>query len=161
MVLYRQLLRRVQAFLKEPQGFTLIEVMFAVGVLALVLCGIIALLVHCFVFVSISKSSNIAMSALLGLSEEIRSSSFAQIAETYDGLNFSVNDLAGSNRGVISVNDTNPEFLQVYMSVCWVQGNRVIGEDKNLNGSLDPGEDENGNNMIDSSVSLMTRIVNR
>jgi len=63
--------------------------------------------------------------------------------------------------GVVYVDDTNPELLEVTVSVCWQQVLRVIGEDKNLNGVLDAGEDTNGNGKIDSSVQLVTRIVNK
>jgi len=52
-------------------------------------------------------------------------------------------------------------LLQATVSVCWRQKNRVIGEDKNLNGALDAGEDANGNKIIDSPVELTTLIVNR
>jgi hypothetical protein len=94
------------------------------------------------------------------LAEEMRNSAFNRIVDDYSGLNFIVNDIPQS-RGVVYVDDTNPELLQVTISVCWRQGNRVIGEDTNLNGQLDAGEVDNGNNIIDSPVQIVTIIANR
>jgi hypothetical protein len=53
------------------------------------------------------------------------------------------------------------DLLELTVSVCWKQKGRVIGEDKDLDGVLDSGEDANGNGMIDSSVELKTRWTNR
>ena len=96
----------------------------------------------------------------MGLAEEIRNSTFNDIFDNYNGLNFIVNDIPES-MGVVYVNDDNPELLQVTISVCWRQGNRVIGEDTNLNGQLDAGEVDNGNNIIDSPAQIVTIIANR
>jgi len=65
--------------------------------------------------------------------------------------------------GVVYVDDTaNSELLDVTVSVCWRQGNKVIGEDTNLNGVLDVGEDTIiANNIIDSTVELVTQVANR
>jgi hypothetical protein len=100
----------------------------------------------------------------------MRNSTFQQIDDTYgvnptadadiSYSNFVVNAIP-SSMGVVYINDTNPELLQATVSVCWRQKNRVIGEDKNLNGALDAGEDANGNKIIDSPVELTTLIVNR
>ena len=66
-----------------------------------------------------------------------------------------------SNRGVVYVDDTDPELLRVTISVCWNQKNRIFGEDKNLNGVLDAGEDKNNNGIIDSPVQIITLVANR
>lgn len=141
-------------------GFTLVEIVLAVAILGSVLCGILGIYASCFVLAATSKNVNISTNAVLSLIEEIRSSPFNRIVTDYNGLNFLVNGIPAS-RGVIYVNSTNPQFLEVTIAVCWRQGNRIIGEDRNLNGLLDAGEDINGNAMIDSSVEFITRIVNR
>ncbi|MBU2103302.1 MAG: prepilin-type N-terminal cleavage/methylation domain-containing protein [Candidatus Omnitrophota bacterium] len=140
-------------------GFTLVEVVVAIGILATTLCVLLGVYSACTILVSTSKSINIATNAVLGLMEEIRTSSFADI-EDYNGLQFVLNAVPES-RGVVYVDDTNPELLEVTVSVCWRQGNRIIGEDANLNGALDGGEDQNGNGKIDSPVQIVTRIANR
>lgn len=156
-------LRRLSSY-KELRnsitGFTLLELLLAVGILATMLCAILVTYSSCFVLAATAKSSNISTNAALGLIEEIRSSPFNQIMADYNGLNFLVNGIPLS-RGVITVNNANPEFLEVTVTVCWRQGNRVIGEDKNLNGTLNAGEDINGNGVIDSPVKFITRVVNR
>jgi prepilin-type N-terminal cleavage/methylation domain-containing protein len=145
---------------RSNNGFTLIEIMLAVGILAFALSAILAAFISCSVLVTTSKNVNIATNAALGLMEEIRTSSFARIYGDYNGLNFILNDIP-SSRGVVYVDDTNPELLEVTISVCWRQGNRIIGEDANLNGVLDSGEDANGNGIIDSTVQVVTQIANR
>lgn len=160
-------------------GFTLIEVLFAIGIAAIAICGILGVYTSCLVLMATSKNVNITTNAALGVVEQVRSFSnpcilnatipFAQVANNFDcasaipgynGFNFTVNDIPTS-RGVVYVTNTDPELLEVTVSVCWRQGNRVIGEDTNLNGVLNAGEDTNGNGIIDSTVQLVTRIVNR
>jgi len=141
-------------------GFTLVEILLAVAILAFVLCSILVTYVSCLTLIATSKSINIATNACLGLVEEIRSDPFVRIIDDYNGLNFIVNEIPAS-MGVVYVDDTNPELLQVTVSICWRQGNRVIGEDADLNGFLDAGEDANGNGIIDSPVQLVTLIANR
>ena len=142
------------------KGFTLVETILAVGILAFVLCGILATYASCSILATTSKNVNIATNAALGLMEQIRTDSFTQIYTDYNRLNFVLNDIS-SSRGAVYVDATNPSLLKVTISVCWRQGSRVIGEDTNLNGVLDTGEDVNGNGIIDSPVQLVTLIANR
>jgi len=146
--------------LSKKRAFSLVELFMAATILALALCSILATYVSCFVLIATSKNINIATNAAQGLVEEIRTSPFSQIFDNYDGLNFIVNSISES-RGVVYVDDTNPELIEVVVSVCWRQGNRIIGEDTDLDGVLDSGEDANGNGIIDSTVGLTTRIANR
>lgn len=147
---------------KKPlkRGFTFAEVLLALAILTFALCSILLTYISCLLLITTSKNINIATNACLGLMEEIRSSPFTRIASDYNGLNFFLNDIPES-RGVVYVDSSNPDFLRVTVSVCWRQGNRVIGEDTNLNGVLDAGEDKNGNGIIDSPVELVTEIANR
>jgi len=146
---------------REENGFTLAELLLAVAILAFALCAILATYLTCFNLTNISRNVNIATSAAQGLIERIRSTPFTQIVSDYDRLNFTVNNIPDS-MGVVYVDDANPELLLVTVSVCWRQGNRIIGEDINLNGTLDAGEDTIiANNIIDSPVELITRVANR
>jgi len=153
---------KIRETLRRPfnKGFTLVEILLATGILALAICGILAMYISCFTLIATSKNVNIATDAALGLLEEIRSSQFTRIVDDYNGLTFTVNNIPAS-RGIVYVDDTNSELLKVTVSVCWRQGNRTIGEDTNLNGVLDSGEDVNGNGIIDSTVELVTLIANR
>jgi hypothetical protein len=64
---------------------------------------------------------------------------------------------------VVYMNDVNPDLLEITISVCWRQGGRVMGEDTDLDGNLDAGEDKSSplNGIIDSPVELVTRVANR
>ncbi|HTZ11631.1 MAG TPA: hypothetical protein VMD04_04575 [Candidatus Margulisiibacteriota bacterium] len=148
-------------FLSSKKSFTLMEMLLAVAILAYILCGMLAMYISCFDLISTSRNMSIATNAAEGLMEQIRSYNFTQIASDYDQLTFTVNGLPAQNMGVVYVNDTNPELLQVTISVCWRQKGRIIGEDTNLNGVLNGAEDVNGNNIIDSPVELVSLIVNR
>jgi len=158
----KQLTPKILKVLKRPYniGFSLAEILLAVAILAFALCGILAMHTTCLVLMATSKNVNIATNAAQGLIEEIRTTPFTQIISDYDGLKFIVNAIP-SSMGVVYVDDTNPELLVVTVSVCWKQGNKIIGEDTNLNGVLNTGEDANHNGIIDSPVELVTRVANR
>lgn len=136
------------------------EMLLAAVIAAFALCGILLTYIACLNTVKISRNVSIATSAAQGLIEDIRSTPFPQIIANYNQLTFTVNNIP-SSRGIVYVNDANPELLLVTVSVCWQQGNRIIGEDTNLNGVLNAGEDVNGNGIIDSTVELVTQVVNR
>ena len=146
--------------LLSKKGITLVEMLLAAALLSYVVCGILALYANCFELISISKHTSIAINAAQGLSEEIRNAPFSQVVNDYNNLNFTVNTMP-SNIGVVYVDDTDPELLRVTISVCWSQRSRIMGEDTNLDGNLDGGEDANNNGIIDSPVQLVTLIANR
>jgi Tfp pilus assembly protein PilV len=145
---------------RSKKGFVLVELMLATVITAFAVCGILLTYITCIDLIKTSRNASIATSAAQGLVEEIRSTPFPQIITQYNHLSFIVNGIT-SSRGIVYVNDADPEFLLVTVSVCWRQGNRMIGEDINLNGTLDAGEDINGNGIIDSTVELVTRVANR
>jgi len=142
------------------RGFTFIEVLLASGILGFSICGILAAYGSCSVLIGISKNVNTATNAAMAMMEEIRASPFTDIADDYNGLNFVVNNIP-SSMGTVFIDDTNPDFLEATVSVSWRQGNRIIGEDVNLNGVLDAGENVDGNGILNSPAEVVTRIANR
>lgn len=142
------------------KGFVLPEALMATAIAAFAICGLLLMYVVGMDSIRTSKNASVASSAALGLMEEMRNTPFPDIVANYNGLKFSVNNIPTSS-GVVYVDDADPEFLLVTISVCWRQGNRIIGEDANLNGELDAGEDANGNLIIDSTVELVTQVTNR
>ena len=164
----------------SESGFTLVEIMLATGILVFALCGILAAFISCIALSSTSKNVNIATNAALEIAEQIRTTAYTDLSdpsgsgllingqpftETFPGSNiyscsFTVAVLP-SNMVTVYINTNTPELLGVTISLCWRQNNRVIGEDKNLNGQLDAGEDANGNDLIDSPVQVVTRVANR
>jgi len=159
------------------RGSTLIEILLAVAILAIALCAILGAYISCFVLMATSKNINIATNVALGLMEDIRSAPFTDLSgadlvinnQPFEQLSthlyrcrFSVGVLP-TNKIVVYMNDTNPDLLELTISICWRQGGRVIGEDTDLDGVLDAGEDKSSppNGIIDSPVELVTRIANR
>ena len=55
----------------------------------------------------------------------------------------------------------NPSVVDLYVSACWNDHGRVIGEDASCNGQLDAGEDANGNGWLDSPAMASTRVAAR
>lgn len=148
--------------LTNKLGFSLVEVILATAILAFALVGILGTYVTCLVLTTTSRNMNAATDAAQGIIEEIRSTPFTQIIANYNGMVFTVNDIP-SSVGVVYIDNTtapaNSNLFEATVSICWRQGDKVIGEDTNLNGLLDAGEDKNGNGIIDSTVQLKTRIV--
>jgi Tfp pilus assembly protein PilV len=142
------------------KGFALPEVLLATAIAAFAVCGILLMYIASMDLIRTSKNASMATSAAQGLIEEIRNTPFPDIVTNYNGLKFSVNNMP-ENSGIVYVDDTDPEFLLVTVSVCWRQGDKIVGEDLNLNGDLDAGEDTNSNLRIDSTVELITQVVNR
>ncbi|MBU3912428.1 MAG: prepilin-type N-terminal cleavage/methylation domain-containing protein [Candidatus Omnitrophica bacterium] len=151
--------------LSKRAGFTLMELVIAIGILALVLVGLLQVFVCCLSLSELAGNSTIAISKAQGKLEEIRNHSFNSIVVDYSqgespGNIFDLTQLNG--KGVIYIDDTNPELLEIEIVVSWQEkGNRIIGEDSNLNGALDTGEDDNGNGKLDSPVSLVSMIAKR
>ena len=136
-------------------GFTLVEVLVASVILAISLGGIIALFFYCFSLNERSREYTIAIAEAQDQLEELRA------AEAVSEGAFDLNQLTG--KGVIYVDDSNRELIQIKIVICW-QSNRDgrnIGEDDNLNGILDAGEDLNGNLELDSPVMFTTLLARR
>ena len=55
--------------------------------------------------------------------------------------------------------DVLTDLLQIEVVVCFRAGRRIVGEDQNLNGVLDSGEDTNSDGKLSSPVSLQTLII--
>lgn len=143
---------------RKTQGFTLAELMVATLILAVVLVGLLASYVACLELTDLAKNTSTAINIAQSKLEEIKNVSYAQIKNDYDRVAFNITGLVG--KGVSYVDDTNPELLQVTVVVCWKQQNgRIIGEDTNLNGQLDAGEDKPPvNNILDSVGQVVTYI---
>lgn len=164
--------------LRSKKGFALPEMLLAALIASFALCGILLTYITCMDSIRISKNVSIATSAAQGIIEEIRNTPFPNIPVMVfqvGGTNYLPIAVSGTltrwsfplpvnmpaNMCTVYVDETDPEFLMVTVSVCWRQGNKIIGEDLNLNGALNAGEDINANNRIDSTVELVTKVANR
>ena len=87
--------------------------------------------------------------------ETIRNEDFGNLVTNYHGVTFTEANFNGI--GVSYVDTSDPDLYQITVSFCFATKNgRVIGEDDDLDGNLDAGEDDNGNGIIDSPVQLVT-----
>ena len=148
---------------RKQNGFTLVEVMLAAAFLIIVLSGMLATYISCFELITTVRNLTFAVNSAQGKIEEIRDYSFSSTFDDYNNTTFTVDEIpAGNSRGVVYLDNSDPDLLVLTVSVCWRQrANRIIGEDLNLNGTLDAGEDTNGNNIIDSPAQLVTLVTAR
>ncbi|MBM3252424.1 MAG: prepilin-type N-terminal cleavage/methylation domain-containing protein [Candidatus Omnitrophica bacterium] len=145
---------------KRLNAFTLMELMIAALILALVLVGLLASYVSCVQLAEIARETSIAINGANANAEEITKHDFASIKADYDEKTFTPDYLNGI--GISYVDDTNSELLKITVTVCWrQQRGRVVGEDKDLDGQIDAGEDANGNGMLDSIAQIVTYIAKK
>ena len=150
------MLKKIQ---KSQRGFTLPELMISTFIITFAFTGIIVSFFHCMYLNEMSQNSAIAITAVKDRISGIENTSFTNIVTTYDNTTFTTNDLTGI--GITTIDNSNPDVLIVTLSFSWRQGNgRIIGEDTDLDGQLDFGEDTNGNGELDSPVKISTSVYN-
>lgn len=151
-------------------AFTLMELMIAALILALVLVGLLASYISCMQLTEITRNISIAVNVVQAKAEEIKKQSELPLTEDHDyetlktdynGASFTTPRLNGI--GVSYVDDANPKLVKITVSLSWRQSRgMVIGEDKNLNGQWDSGEDTLiANNTLDSPAEIVTYIAKR
>ena len=150
---------------KRRSGFTLAEVVIASAIFVFVILGLIRLFLYCQELSAMSTNMALAISSGQDKLEEIRSSNFATVVTNYSsggtpGNTFNLSQ--GTGKGVIYIDSSNADLLEINVVVCWQDNNgRIVGEDINLNGILDGGEDLNGNGRIDSPANLITKLAKK
>lgn len=141
-------------------GFMLAELVVLLGILAVAVTSILQLFIHTNTLAEMAGHKTAAVSEAQTKIEQIRTVSFDDIATNYSsggtpGNTFDTSLLRG--KGVIYIDASNSELLEVEVVVCWRDNfDRIIGEDLDLDGVLDSGEDINANGKIDSPVRLVT-----
>ena len=150
-------------FKKYKSGFTLLELMIAVGVLIVALVGLLGVFAHMMLLNENSRKLTIAVTACQDKLEEMRNANFSTLYATYNGAGFNPNGFtSGQAKGTISIDNSDPNLLRIFVSISWrTRSNRVIGEDGNLTGVLDTEEDSNGNGRPDSPAAIMTLMSQR
>ena len=141
----------------KHNGFTLLELMIGATIFLFAFLGILGSYLACIELSAVSKNASVALHTAKMKLENIKNVPFSQIKATYHNIVFTTPTLQG--KGVSYVDDTDPTLLKITVSFSWRQANgRIIGEDSNLDGLLNIGEDKNGNGMLDSPVELVTHI---
>lgn len=141
------------------QGFTLPELMVAAMVTVIAFLGILYTYARYLELDELSRNTAIALQTAQNKIEAIKNTQFNQIDATFNNQTFTSSGING--RGVVTIDSTNPKLMLITVTFCWKQSNnRLMGEDTNLNGVLNAGEDKNGNGTMDSPVQLIAYIYN-
>lgn len=156
----------------KKNGFTLVEVSFTLGILAFCLCGLLFTYINMFVFSDHSRMFSLACNAVGAKIEEVKNCAFDDLFGFYNGVAFDLDGFpAEDSEAVIEVSDVleYPDLKVVRIVACFKGPDRMIGgrlikgpligEDLNLDGNLDSGEDKDGNGSLDSPVEVVTLIV--
>lgn len=143
--------------IRITSAVTLVEVLVSFFVLTLVIGGVLFSYVRCLEFIEVSKNISIAVQAAESRMELVKATTYDQIVSIYNGVTFDIPHLNGI--GLVYVDNFVPDLLEVIVVVSWRNKNgRIYGEDANLNGVMDAGEDLNSDLILNSPVELKTRI---
>ncbi len=150
----------------NKRGVTLIEILVALFILVIGILGTLQLFSYCSYLAEMSGNTNYIIDQAQSKIDEMRSTSFTLIATDYASGGTPGNTFALTNPtaiGVIIIDSSTADLLQVEINVSWKneRNDRIIGEDLDLDGVLDAGEDVNGNGKLDSPVKLITLIARK
>ena len=150
---------------RSKKGFTLVELLVAVFILAFTLAGLIQVFLQCSTLNEMAISKTAVMVDLQGVAEEIRDYNYTSIATDYAsggavGNTFDLSLLTG--KGVIYIDAGNPELLEIKIVASW-KGNsaRIIGGDLDLDGEIDAGEAVDADGDLASIATVITKIAQR
>ena len=162
-------MRKVAATTRDrasnTKGFSLAELLVTVGILVTVIVILLQLFIYNSVLAELSGNMGYALSDAQSKLEEIRNSDYSVITTNYasggtPGNTFTLSQ--GQGRGVIYIDSSNSSLLKVTVVICWRnKDGRVIGEDTDLDGVLDAGEDLDGDGQISSKARFIMRVAKR
>ena len=147
---------------KLRQGFTLVEVIIALAILAVSLCGLLLTFINMFVLTDLVRDASSATNAVLAKTEEIKNLPFANLSTAAGAFNLTAYGFPNStsSKGFVEVtqnfNGYALALTEVRVMASYLSRNRTIGEDRNFNGVLDAGEDANNNTRMDSPIEVVT-----
>ena len=147
-------------------GFTLVEALMAITIVAFCLCGLLATYINMFFLTDLTRDVTLATNAVRAKMEEIKRLSFASLSAESPRWTFNLTDYgfpSNDSKGVVEIQENysnyTDQLTKVRVSAYFKSRGRVIGEDANLNGAFDtPGEDVNNNGRQDSPVEMVTLI---
>jgi len=148
---------------KYNSGLTLLELMIAAAILVVAISGLLAIFTGLFSLNEGTRKLTLAVTAAQDKMEEIRDSNLATLYTTYNDTSFNPDGFGFSEaKGAVHIDNLDPDLLKVYVSISWRErSNKIVGEDANLNGSFDAGEDQNGDNRLSSPAEISTLIGSR
>jgi prepilin-type N-terminal cleavage/methylation domain-containing protein len=163
------------------KGMTLVEVLVASSIFAFCIAGLLLTYMNLFVLTDLSRDTTIANNALAAKLEAAKTVSFGNLltwCNTSTGFNVANEDLLSGGvpivigKGNITceyvpdpfTNTTYSDLIKVRVVISYKSRSRVVGEDQNLNGQLDIGEDDaryaGGAGRLDSPVEGVVLIKN-
>ena len=152
---------------KALPGITLVELLLSLFIGVVVFGALLSLINYTSTLSEIARNKVNAMNAARQKIEQFKSdvqinfdNAVTEYTNNTKGPVFTPVGVNG--RGRITLNAVaggGGDLFDVTVVICWRQrNNRVIGEDSNLNGQLNAGEDTNGNGALDSPCTLTTAI---
>jgi len=141
-----------------PVGLSLIELSIAIAIFVIAACGIISIFLSCATLTdsagNITQMANIARGEL---EDSVRRANFDTLANYFLLPPNVPND---TSLAVYVQNHPTINDLREVIIVLNIRGksNRVVGEDQNLNGVLDGGEDLDGNGRLSSIYEVATYV---
>ena len=140
-------------------AFTLVEILLAFSILVFCLCGILLTYLNMFILSDLSRDLTRVNNAVQAEIELVKRTNFDNLLAlngTFNIAGFAITDA----QGVIEVTNTAyADLRRVRIIACFRSRGRVIGEDRDLDGQLDAGEDTLiPNGRLDSPVEIVTLI---
>ena len=127
----------------------------------LLIVGMLAILItynHAMELSEMSRNISLAVRGAKSRMETIKNTDPAQMSANFHNVSFTIPNINGMGKSYID-DVTDPDLIQIIVNFSWRdKRGRVIGEDLDLDGVLDGGEDQNANGRLDSPVELTTQI---
>lgn len=148
---------------RAQRGLTLAEILVASAILLGSAGALLTVLTSSPAQAGYLGQLQVALSAAQGQLEELMATPFTTLA-TIPALTSQAIPELSDGRLAIRIRPSTPgnplgsDFLDVVVSACWRDGRRMIGEDRNCNGAMDPNEDLNLNGWLDSPAMVSTRM---
>ena len=110
------------------RGFTLVEVLIAIGILAVVIVGLLQLFIYCSTLAEAAGNTTLAINEAQNKMEEIRGHDFSTVAVDYasggtPGNTFTLTNLTGTGTVTISQFGGSSSLLQTQINVNWQNKN--------------------------------------
>ena len=150
---------------QSKEGFTLVEVLVSVATITITISGLVQSFTASSLLADMSANMSVAIREAESKMEEIRNYNYSLVTTDYvlggtPGNTFSLT--AATGKGVIYIDSSNASLLTIEIDVSWKdRDGRVIGQDANLNGTIEAGEDPDGNSKLDSTVKIITQLAKR
>ena len=149
-------------FHSSKKAISIVEILLSLTILIIGLVGLLQTFVYCSYLNDLAFSMTSSLVAAQDKLEEIRDSNYSTLTTDYasggtPGNTFTIPNVNG--KGAISIDASNANLLSIRIVVCFKTKNgRLIGDDANLDGSVDAGD---GNGQIDSPIVLISLLAKR